>query len=112
MQQTQQPQRLLLLLNNNLLQFHLPESLVYKFANSTLVGYGQLDSDDQEMVLRCTVCLCLISNQTNFLLFYIYVKSCVIDYLMTISVQTNKIDLTCLVRILGSNEYSPRVLAH
>ena len=31
---------------------------------------------------------------------------------MTILVQTNKIDLTCLVRILGSNEYSRKVLAH
>ena len=34
--------------------------------NSTPVGYGQLDSDDQEMVLRCPVCHCLITNQTNF----------------------------------------------
>ena len=37
-----------------------------KCSNSTPVGYGQLDSDDQEMVLRCTVCHCLITNQTNF----------------------------------------------
>ena len=52
------------LLNNNLLQ--LPEFLVYKFTNSTPVEYGQLDSDDQEIVLRCPVCHCLITNQTNF----------------------------------------------
>ena len=49
----------------------------------------------------------------TFVLFYhFYVKSCVIDYLMTISVQTNKIDLTCVVRILGSSKYGRKVLAH
>ena len=32
-----------------------------EFANSTPVGYGQLDSDDQKMVLRCPVCHCLIT---------------------------------------------------
>ena len=51
--------------NNNLLQ--LPEFLGYKFANSTPVEYGQLDSDDQEIILRCPACHCLmITNRTNF----------------------------------------------
>ena len=59
--------------------------------------------------------VCLLIKLTFVLFYHFYAKSCcVIDYLMTISVQTNKIVayLTCLVRILGSNEYSRRVLTH
>ena len=68
-------------------QLQLPKFLVYIFANSTLVRYGQLDADDQEMVLRCPVCHCLITNQTNLCTDHYYVKSCcLIDYLMTISI--------------------------